>query len=114
MAFRMFYTDYLEDKSVASHEPIEATLEEVLNAMDRVLYWPENFLGIVDDQETTLQFMVNDDKSIEVDVPVPTEQGSYAKATDLSECFDIVRDIRGTIDVARIAGLVFQKWGRPL
>lgn len=107
---RFFYTDYCEDKSIPSHEAWTASKDDILHSMDCVLHIPRNFIGIIDDQNVTLQFMVNDDRSIDVDIPSPARRGSYVKTTSLDECLELVRELGESIQPDSIAGLNFTSW----
>ena len=106
----MFFTDYSEDKCLPSEDALAATKDEILHSMDCVLHMSSNFLGIIDENDTTLQFAVNDDKSIYVDLPEPSKGGSFAKTTDLASALDIVRQLGDQIDSSEIDGLNFEKW----
>jgi hypothetical protein len=108
--FKVFFADYCEDKIVDSKDARVATKAEILHSMDCVLHMPRNFIGVIDKDDTTLQFMVNDDNMIHVDIPVPSRTGSFVKTADLRECLDLVSHLGSTIDVARIDGLVFKSW----
>lgn len=107
---RFFYTDYCEDKSIPSPEALEVSKEEVLHSMDCVLHMPGNFLGIIDGNDATLQFMVNDDRSIHIDIPTPTKRGSYVKTGSLGECLELVRTMGETIQHDAITGFRFEGW----
>jgi len=108
--FKLFFADYSENKIVESKDARIATKSEILRSMNSVLHMPRNFIGVIDKDETTLQFMVNDDKTIHVDVPAPTRTGSFVKTAELRECLGLVSNLGSTIDVARIDGLVFKSW----
>jgi hypothetical protein len=107
---KLFFTDYCEDKVLAAENARVATKEDILHSMDCVLHMPQNFLGVIDEAGRALQFMVNDDKTIHVDVPSPAERGSYVKVTDLAECLNIIQGIGDVINVAEMRGLAFERW----
>ena len=110
MPLKMFFVDYCEDKEIESKDARLATNDEILHSMDCVLHMPRNFIGVIDDNDVTLQFMVNDDKSVSIDVPAPLERGSYVKTTDLRDCLEIVKGLGETIDTKSIDGLNLQPW----
>lgn len=107
---RFFYTDYCEGKSIPSQEAATASLDQILHSMDCVLHVPRNFIGVIDEQNVTLQFMVKDDQSIHVDIPSPARRGSYVKTASIGECLQLVRDLGETIQGESIAGLEFESW----
>ena len=105
MQLKLFFVDYCEDKVIESKDARVASKEEILHSMDCVLHMPRNFIGVTDENDVTLQFMVNEDRTICVDVPAPAEKGSYVKTTDLRECLDIVRGLGQTINAKEIDGI---------
>lgn len=107
---RFFYTDYCDDKSIPSQEAWTASKDQILHSMDCVLHSPRNFIGIIDDRNVTLQFIVNDDRSIDVDIPSPSQRGSYVKTTGLAECLELVRELGETIQPDSIADMKFESW----
>jgi len=108
--FKVFFADYAEDKILESKDARAATKPDVLHSMDCVLHMPRNFIGLIDRNDVTLQFMVNDDETIHIDVPVPSRTGSFVKTATLKECLDLVGNLGDTIDVAKIDGLTFKSW----
>ncbi len=101
MKFRYFYTDYCEDKAIDGSKPWEAEVSQIVHSMDCVLHRSKNFLGIINSKDQTLQFYVEKDRSITIDVPV-VKNGAYAgskqKRTNLETCLQLVRDLNGTED----------------
>ena len=110
MPLKMFFADYCEGKVLESEDARLATKPEILHSMDCVLHMPSNFIGIIDENDATLQFIVNDDKTVSVDIPVPAERGSYARTTSLRECLEIVEGLDESISPKEISGLAFQAW----
>ena len=110
MNYEMFYADYCEGKEILSDQPCTRTKEEILHSMDCVLHMPNNFLGIVDKSGTTLQFMVNQDKTVAVDIPQVPRQGSLTKTVELSQCLELVRELGECVDPNSIEGLEFTSW----
>ncbi len=107
----MFFTDYRESVSIPAEDASPRELDSILQMMNRVLRRPENFLGIVDRRDITLQFMVNDDLTIHVDVPMPERGGSLVKTSGLSECLELVKSLDDPIDYESIPDMEFQTWG---
>ena len=112
MAFKLFYTDYTQDQHVRSDEAKPADVQQIIDCMNTRLHEEDNFIGLVDDKEVMLQFMVEEGGSLTVDVPVHDRRGSFAKSADLEACIDIVQSLGNTIDINKIAGLEFKPWGR--
>jgi hypothetical protein len=112
MTFKLFYTDYTNDKHIKSDEAITATIKEIGTYMSNLLHEPDNFLGIIDDNEVMLQFMVENDGSICVDLPVDERKGSFTKHTDLNSCLQLIASLPEIIELDKIDGLTFNDWRR--
>jgi|TARA_B110000902_G_scaffold236747_1_gene283179 hypothetical protein len=44
MTFKLFYTDYINDKHIKSDEAITSTIKEIGVCMANLLHEPDNFL----------------------------------------------------------------------
>ena len=111
MKYKIFFCDYCEDKILEPHEAIEIPIEDILHSMDCVLHIPKNFFGIIDEEDNTLQFIVNDDKSIVIDIPSAEKRGSYTKNIELKDCIEIVRNLESIKNVVDSEELDFFPWG---
>jgi hypothetical protein len=99
--YKYFYTDYCEEKAIDGSKPWDADVRQIAHSMDCVLYRPDNFLGIVNSKNQTLQFYVEKDLSITIDVPIVKGGeyiGSKKKKADLETCLQLVRNLNGTED----------------
>lgn len=98
MKYKYFYTDYTEGKSLPSTEAWEADKQQILHSMDCVLHMPNNFLGIINTKDECLQFYVNDDRSVSIDIPI-LENGIYlgskSQDTSLERCLSLVESLIG-------------------
>jgi len=110
MAFKFFYTDYANNKDVRSDEAVSETLDNIIGHMQQMLQEPDNFIGLIDENNLMLQFMVEDDGSICVDVPMHEQKGSLTKNATLTESIDIVRELNQEIPFDEIDGLEFKPW----
>lgn len=110
MSFKFFYTDYATNQSIRSDEPKDSTLDSIIESMNDVLVAEDNFLGLIDDEDNMLQFMVEEDGSILIDLPNNEQKGSLSKTATLAECVEMVKAIQETIAFEDIDGLVFKAW----
>ena len=109
---KFFYTDYCEGKSVETPTTWPRDKEGILHSMDCVLHMPDNFCGVVNPNGQTLQFVVEKDRSVTIDVPVldcGVYAGSYSKNTSLAECLEVVKALTPETNFKTIDGLIFQK-----
>lgn len=101
MKYKFFYSDFCEGKEILSSDAWDVELKDILHSMDCVLHMPDNFLGIVNDKNQTLQFMVKKDKTILIDIPILKNgeySGSKQKDTALPECLELVKSLKGGED----------------
>ena len=106
----VFYSDYGREVHVPSSEPTRMDLESILRLMDQVLVAPDNFLGVVDQDDHTLQFLVNPEQTVWMEIPAPDQGGSYGKDASLEDCKLAVEQARGSFSIEKIPGLRFQSW----
>ena len=105
MKYRFFYTDYCEGKSIPGTEPWEVDKAQILHSMDCVLHMPDNFLGILNDKDQCLQFRVNKDRSIQIDIPILRNglfAGSKTTIAPLRECLSLVSSLDGSEDFPKL------------
>ncbi|ENV18418.1 hypothetical protein [Acinetobacter guillouiae] len=103
LIFQFFFTDY-DGEEVLPTQNQYASIDEIIEIMQSVLIRPENFLGIVDKNDRTLQFIVNDDYSLDADIPVPDQKGSYTKTISLHEAVKLVQRQTELIQIDAIEG----------
>ena len=109
MRYQYFFTDYEGEEILADNE-ITASKEEIIQFMKQILLVKDNFLGIIDQNDLCIQFMVNQDHSILVDIPIPELDGSYTKNTTLMGALQIVHELDAMIQIEDIDNLQFEKW----
>ena len=92
----LFYCDYQKGENVPGSDAIPSTMSNVLHKMKEVLRSPENFLGIVNERDQTLQFAVENDYRVLIDVPVFTA-GKFTHCLQdtrtLEECISLVASL---------------------
>jgi hypothetical protein len=110
--FVVFFQDYRpagygsgmpEDQSYHDFGEIEALMRGILDH-------PGNFLGLIDQFDETLQFYVNDDKSVLVDFIVKGKGGSLQKVVSLSECIALTLSTSPSLADLSISGAEFKTW----
>ena len=105
-----FYSDYERNLHVSSDRPNSDDLPTIMGLMDEVLIGNENFLGVVDVEGITLQFAVKEDGSVWMEIPVPSEGGSYGKLSTLEECKKALQGTEGVFNRQSVQGLEFESW----
>ena len=110
MTYKFYYTDYSTDKHIRSDEAVSESLDNIIGQMNSLLQEPDNFIGIIDENNVMLQFMVEDDGSICVDIPMHDQKGSLTKSANLNECISLVDSLQENILIEQIEGLEFKHW----
>lgn len=87
---KVFYTVYQTQDSVKSSHPARIPKHKVTQLLKDVSLGKKNFIGFVDDDNTTIQFYVDAIGKIWVEIPFPNKQGSYGKHITTDEMHEIV------------------------
>lgn len=109
MAYALFYDCVALDEAVSSENPLPATPAKVKAMLAEILVDEGDFIGLVDDEGTTLQFL-KVHSGIWMEVPDPGNEGSYGKKVTLDEARQTLDELGETIEHYLIDGLVFEKW----
>ena len=110
MSLRFFCVDYCEGKRVEEPMLWPNGKEGILHSMDCVLHTPKNFCGIVNANNQTLQFIVESDRTVTIDVPVienGSYVGSYCGNSTLKECLALVSELGENADFTKLPRLTF-------
>lgn len=73
--FNVFYRDYDNDVMIKSSAPEALSGDRIFSLAEKLLRNPDNFLGIVDDQEQILQCCVDDDGKVMMELLYPDSKG---------------------------------------
>ncbi len=79
MKFKVFYEDAVHSWSRGGGDARHEEIEDIYAWMIAALTVPGDFFGIVDEEENTLQIIIEDGGTILADVPVPDRDGSLQK-----------------------------------
>ncbi len=89
---------------------VEMSRDQILQLMGEVLVSPGSYVSVMDREGTMLQFVLDEDGSVMLDIPAPRRRGSFAKRTTLAECEAAVRSLGDRVDTDAFEGLVFERW----
>jgi hypothetical protein len=111
MLYNVFYCIYEQDVSVDGKAPVQLPLEQVLEIARGVVAGEGNFIGFVDEAGTTLQFAPLDDGTIWMEIPAPSERGSYGKSIGQNEFFVLLSRLQEPYQqLVKWLGLEFSTW----
>ncbi len=109
-SFRVTYCDFESGKHVAADGPLSLSKQEILALMDEVLTSAGSFVSVMDADGTMLQFVLDEDGSVMLDIPHPSKRGSYAMKASLSFCEQAIRDLDEKVTIDAFEGLEFERW----
>ncbi len=110
MKVRVFYTCYSTGESVDSSSPYETDFDTMVSMAQQLLRAEGDFFGIVDERGRTLQFMVQGEGEIWMEIPVPAEGGSYGRLLAVPDLEHTLLSVQHPLDPSGIDGLQFEAW----
>lgn len=110
MEIRAFYCCSSRGDDVLSSDPVSVELHYAIQLAKHTLREPRDFIGFIDSDGVTLQFMYEESGSVWVEVPMPAEKGSYGKSISLHDVTSVVAAMPEKFDKECLPGLEFQSW----
>jgi len=77
MDYKIFYYCQKTGDEVESQTPLLTDRDTMISVALQTLRDEGDFFGIIDESNTTLQFMVQSNSEILIDIPMPAKGGSY-------------------------------------
>lgn len=87
---KVFYSIYQMDKEVPSNQAAPIAKGKITTLLNNVSKGEKNFIGFIDNDDVTIQFYVDTLDKIWIEIPFPSEKGSYGKHVSVSEMHQIV------------------------
>jgi len=110
MNYRIFYCCYSTEDRLDSDKAVRMDRGSIIETAMQVLRNHRDFVGVTDDDETTLQFMVEEDGSVWMEIPRPLEGGAYGKLIAITDVERILLGLGARIDRQAFPGMQFEKW----
>lgn len=102
---RVFYRDYVNDVSVCSTAPEALLIDRLVPLAERLLQSADNFLGIVDPDDTILQCYMDDDPdAIVLELIVPERAGCLRLKLPRAQAMSRLRDLPERLDTSFLPG----------
>lgn len=109
MTYRVFYCTESTDENVAPKKAVTKSQDELPAMLQAQLIDRQDFLGIIDEGHTTMQFMRGGGQRVWMEIPDPVKQGSFGKHCLLSEAIEIVKSLDGPLNEFK-EQWTFQSW----
>jgi hypothetical protein len=111
MHFRVFYLINRSGECVSSTSAIQMTAKAICEQMLDRLQSEDDYLGILDASDNTLQVLPEPDKQrYYVEVPIDAAKASFGRYVDRTELEALVRGLPETINEKTIPGLTYKPW----
>ncbi len=110
--FVMFFHDYRQDGYGLGKPEDESyhDMQSFQEYMRGVLVHPQNFLGLIDQFGETLQFFVENERTVLIEFIVKGKNGSMTKRGTIDEFVALVTNSGPSFVVTNIPGAVFKQW----
>lgn len=112
MDYKVFYLNYKNNEEIPSSSPKKMTKENILEKIEILNEHNDNFFGIIDSNDVTLQFRTNPKSKIWAEIPIAEEKGSYGAEVKYQEVITILKDLDGTIDKNNYSNFEFDPWSK--
>ncbi len=104
--FHVFYCHQRTGCTIDSYHPEPMPLARIEDLVADVLENTGDFLGLVDDDQGLLQFLVladNDDRPIRMEMPDLACQSCYARQVSAGEVIDVLRRLPQKLSLEAVA-----------
>lgn len=102
---QVFYRDYQNDVTIKSTEPESLMANRIVALADRLMTSADNFLGIVDRNDTILQCYVGDDPStLVLELLYPEASGYLRLSLPRQQAFDCLDRLPEVFDESLLPG----------
>jgi hypothetical protein len=108
-SFPVFYTSYSTGESVADESPVNMLASEIVQTIPQVLRARSDFFGVIDSQDTTLQFMRGGGNRVWMEIPDPQKQGSYGRHLTMEMVLELMAQLPKSFELLK-SHLTFQSW----
>jgi hypothetical protein len=111
MHFRVFYLINRSGECVSSTSAIEMSAKAICEQMLDRLQSEDDYLGILDAGDNTLQVLPEPDKQrYYVEVPIDAAKASFGMYVNRAELEELVRGLPATFNERTIPGLSYRPW----
>ena|ERR1700733_10505240 len=104
---QVFLSDYERDRHIDAKEAVPLSLTDALTEFDRLSNTSGSFIGFRRADGSILQFIWNDDRLLDADVPDPSREGSFARSGTWRELRPLVPQFAAGRPIADLPGFYF-------
>lgn len=106
--FRVFYRDYVSGAAVSSASPESLLAERVEPLARTLLQHPDNFIGVIDQNEMILQLYRDDEEThVQAELLYPEERGMLRARMPLDQALTLLGDLPESFGEGLLPGAQF-------
>jgi hypothetical protein len=111
MHYRVYYLFERSGESVSSASGLEVSSREIREQLLPRLQHEDDYLGIIDHQENTLQILLEPGTTrYWVELPMDAAKASYGRHMDFQQLQELIRGLPSVFDHHAIPGLEYRPW----
>ncbi len=110
MQYRVFYLINRSGESISSKSAVPMSTQAICEQLLDRLHSEDDYLGILDAGENTLQILREPDGRYYVEVPLDAAKASYGRYVDRDELEALIRDLPPTFSEQSIPGMTYRPW----
>lgn len=104
-SYMVFYRDYEHDVSIPSHKAESLLAERVVPLAERLLQYPDNYLGIQDSNDIILQcYLDEDEQHLIMELMYPDSPRCLRLKTRIHDGFDLLATLPTVFDTDTLPG----------
>ena len=107
---RLYFQNFGKNLCVPTASPLEASVWQALDIFNNLPEEDGSFLGLVDENEDSLQFMKYNKYVWLIEIPKPDLGGSYQGYFTKNKCRKIISEIFTGLPLSQVSGLSFEKY----
>lgn len=109
---KYFYHNPIKGYDVSSDNATSLDKEYTIDMVyDTIGDEPNSFFGVINHDDITLQFYLEDyNERIRMEIPIPKEQGAYAKYVNFEEALEIIKNLKDNFSLKDFPDLEFESW----
>ena len=111
MSYKVFYYFHRTDDKVLSSRPTQMERAAIYGKLIGQLQEEDDFLGVIDENDNTLQVIYYQDESkYWVEIPIPEKRASYGKYMSMDELVACIKTLPKTFSRKVFPDFELRKW----
>lgn len=91
---RAFYCIYQEDLNIDANNLIDLNRNQINKLIEKIILRQGNFIGFIDDENTTIQFVFEGKNTVLIDIPLLDKCGSFSKTISVQQIKKIITELK--------------------